>query len=57
MVLRTRVDPKPITLLSEGDRVQLLGLRLDVMEVPGHTAGHMAYFCPETPETPFALLR
>lgn len=46
------VMPEPITRLSEGDRVQLLGLDFDVMEVPGHTAGHIAYFCPDTGNTP-----
>lgn len=32
--------------LSEGDRVSLpqLGLDLQVLDVPGHTAGHIAYF-------------
>lgn len=32
--------------LKEGDRVALaeLGLEFDVLEVPGHTAGHIAYY-------------
>lgn len=32
--------------LSEGDRVLIdtLGLQLDAIDVPGHTAGHIAYF-------------
>jgi hydroxyacylglutathione hydrolase len=32
--------------LSEGDRVNLpeLGLEFDVLDVPGHTAGHIAYY-------------
>ena len=42
--------------LAEGDRVELpaLGLAFDVLEVPGHTAGHIAYvghgwlFCGDT---------
>ena len=46
-------DPKPLT---EGDVVDLpsLGLRFDVLDVPGHTAGHIAYvghgavFCGDT---------
>jgi hydroxyacylglutathione hydrolase len=42
--------------LAEGDRVQLteLGLVLDVLDIPGHTAGHIAFhgggylFCGDT---------
>ena len=30
--------------LAEGDTVQVLGRRFDVMEVPGHTLGHIAYY-------------
>ena len=35
-------------LLDDGDAVELdaLGIRLDVMAVPGHTLGHIAYFEP-----------
>lgn len=35
--------------VADGDRVQLpgLGIDLDVIEVPGHTAGHVAYLSPE----------
>lgn len=36
--------PAPFTPVAEGDTVELLGLRLDVIEVPGHTAGHVAYY-------------
>jgi hydroxyacylglutathione hydrolase len=46
-------EPRP---LREGDRVELpsLGLSFDVLDVPGHTAGHIAYvghgaaFCGDT---------
>ena len=40
--------------LGEGDQVSLCGMRLEVLEVPGHTAGHIAYrgegllFCGDT---------
>ncbi|WP_342242931.1 hydroxyacylglutathione hydrolase [Pseudomonas sp. OTU5201] len=30
--------------LNEGDRVQVLGLEFQVIEVPGHTLGHIAYY-------------
>ena len=39
--------PEPFVPLEDGDEVQVLGLRFRVMEVPGHTAGHIAFFCDE----------
>ena len=35
--------PAPFTALHEGDAVTVLGLDFDVLDVPGHTAGHIAY--------------
>ena len=35
--------PEPLTRLADGDTVQALGLTFAVLEVPGHTAGHIAY--------------
>ena len=35
--------PAPFIPHSEGDLVELLGLRFRVLDVPGHTAGHIAY--------------
>lgn len=46
------VMPEPITRLSDGDRLTLLGLDFGVMQVPGHTAGHIAYFCTDPENTP-----
>ena len=48
--------PGRTVALAEGDRVELkgLGLAFDVLDVPGHTAGHIAYvghgavFCGDT---------
>lgn len=37
--------PEPVTRLSEGDHIEVLGLRFEVLDVPGHTAGHIAYYC------------
>jgi hydroxyacylglutathione hydrolase len=34
-------------LVGEGDRVRLGGLEAEVLEVPAHTAGHIAYHFPE----------
>lgn len=39
--------PQPFTPLSEGDRIEALGLAFDVLDVPGHTAGHIAYYCAD----------
>lgn len=35
--------------LTEGDMVEVLGLQLQVMEVPGHTRGHIAYYAAANP--------
>jgi hydroxyacylglutathione hydrolase len=41
--------PEPVERIGQGDQVELLGLTFDVLEVPGHTAGHIAYFA-QVPE-------
>jgi hydroxyacylglutathione hydrolase len=38
--------PGPLRRLAQGDTVDALGLRFEVIDVPGHTAGHIAYYCP-----------
>jgi hydroxyacylglutathione hydrolase len=35
--------PEPFTPLVEGDEIEVLGQRFKVLDVPGHTAGHIAY--------------
>jgi len=40
--------PQPFTALHGGASVHALGLRFDVLDVPGHTAGHIAYYCAST---------
>jgi hydroxyacylglutathione hydrolase len=35
--------PAPFVPLDGGDSVEVLGLRFDVIDVPGHTHGHIAY--------------
>lgn len=37
--------PEPFTPLMDGSNVQVLGLNFEVLDVPGHTAGHIAFFC------------
>ncbi|MCC2633184.1 MAG: hydroxyacylglutathione hydrolase [Ramlibacter sp.] len=36
--------PEPLQRLAEGDAIEVLGLRFEVLDVPGHTAGHIAYY-------------
>ncbi|MBV6289347.1 hydroxyacylglutathione hydrolase [Pseudomonas aegrilactucae] len=37
--------------LQDNDRIDVLGLTFEVLEVPGHTLGHIAYYCarPQLP--------
>ena len=44
--------PEPLLRLKHGDTVDALGLRFEVMDVPGHTAGHIAYYCPDLDGVP-----
>ncbi len=37
--------PEPVTRLAEGERIEVLGLPFTVIDVPGHTSGHIAYYC------------
>jgi len=39
--------PAPFEPLHEGDTVRALGLDFQVLEVPGHTAGHIAFYTPD----------
>jgi hydroxyacylglutathione hydrolase len=39
--------PAPLHPLGQGDRITALGIAFDVIDVPGHTAGHIAYCAPE----------
>ncbi len=36
--------PSPYVPLNGGDTMEALGLRWQVLDVPGHTAGHIAYY-------------
>ena len=38
------VIPDPCIRVRGGDKVTVLGLDFDVIDVPGHTSGHIAYF-------------
>lgn len=40
--------PQPYVPLKGGESIEVLGLRFDVIDVPGHTAGHIAYHANTT---------
>jgi hydroxyacylglutathione hydrolase len=44
--------PGPFHKLQGGDTVPSLGLNFLVMEVPGHTAGHIAFYCADLDAAP-----
>ncbi|MFD0669550.1 hydroxyacylglutathione hydrolase [Ramlibacter sp. MAHUQ-53] len=44
--------PEPCTRVSGDDTVDVLGLRFQVIDVPGHTAGHVAYYCDDAGGAP-----
>ena len=43
----TEKIPKPYDPLGEGDSAQAMGLEFQVIDVPGHTAGHIAFYSPD----------
>jgi hydroxyacylglutathione hydrolase len=44
--------PLPFTPVMAGEPLTLLGQRVEVFDVPGHTAGHVAYFLPDAQPSP-----
>ncbi|NCP39652.1 MAG: hydroxyacylglutathione hydrolase [Rhodoferax sp.] len=44
--------PEPLVRLTNGDYVDLLGLHFEVMDTPGHTAGHVAFFAQPPNQSP-----
>ena len=44
--------PKPYLPLVEGDKLNALGVDFKVLDVPGHTAGHIAYYAPDVDGKP-----
>jgi hydroxyacylglutathione hydrolase len=44
--------PAPFVPLHDGDTVDVLGMHFRVIDVPGHTAGHIAYFQQGVAEDP-----
>ena len=46
------VLPEPVLRQSGGESIRLLGLTFQVIDVPGHTAGHIAYYTEIDDEAP-----
>lgn len=46
------VMPEPLKRLSGGETLRSLCLSFTVIDVPGHTAGHIAYFCEIADDAP-----
>lgn len=44
--------PDGVQRLSGGQQIEVLGHRLDVLDVPGHTAGHIAFFGGKVGDAP-----
>jgi hydroxyacylglutathione hydrolase len=44
--------PEPLQRVSGGEQVTVLGIAFDVIDVPGHTSGHIAYFAPDVDALP-----
>lgn len=47
--------PEPFEPVWPDEPLQLLGLSWHVMDVPGHTAGHVAYFCADLADEPIVF--
>lgn len=44
--------PEPFVALDHSDTVDMLGLHFSVIDVPGHTSGHIAYFTEDGGSAP-----
>ena len=44
--------PTPATKLKENETARALGIDFQVIDVPGHTSGHIAFYAPEVNGTP-----
>ncbi len=44
--------PEPFVPLAQYDHAEALGLRFEVLDIPGHTAGHIAFFLPADGDEP-----
>jgi glyoxylase-like metal-dependent hydrolase (beta-lactamase superfamily II) len=46
-------SPPAERLVREGDVVEAAGIRLEVLDVPGHSAGHVVFLCRSVPPIVF----
>ena len=46
------VLPEPVIRVDASTQLQLLGLNWRVLEIPGHTAGHIAWYCEPAGQAP-----
>lgn len=44
---RRETIPSRDVALSGGERIEVLGIGFEIIDVPGHTLGHIAYYAPE----------
>ena len=44
--------PGPLAGLAQGDTFEALGLTFQTLDVPGHTAGHVAFYTPDVDGRP-----
>ena len=44
--------PEPLVRVAQGDIVNVLGFQFHVIDVPGHTAGHIAFYCADVGGSP-----
>jgi len=44
--------PEPVIRMAHGMSADILGLHFAVIDVPGHTAGHIAWYCAQVPGGP-----
>ena len=44
--------PEPLRRVAGGENITVLGLRFQVLAVPGHTAGHIAFYADEVDGAP-----
>lgn len=49
------VLPEPVVRVDADTQLQLLGLDWRVLEVPGHTAGHIAWYCEPQGQAPIVF--
>jgi hydroxyacylglutathione hydrolase len=43
---RSEEIPARDVALAGGDRIEVLGIAIEILDVPGHTRGHIAYYAP-----------